>query len=197
MKFTRLNLGMMAITKHIFALIILVATLGAVSFAQGAVSTISITTNVNVASNLDVRGSVSKGSGTFIIDHPVHPRSMLLYHSFVESPDAKNVYDGVVRLDENGEAAIKLPEYFQALNDNYRYQFFPLGAPMSSLYIKTEIRDNAFIIAGGEPYGEVSWQVTGSRKDPYIQANPIRVEVWKGPGEIAEKGECLFEPLCE
>ncbi len=182
----------MSFTKRIAALFVLCIMLGAVSVAQGAVSTISITTNTQVASNLDVRGSVSKGSGTFVIDHPLHPRSMLLYHSFVESPDAKNVYDGIARLDENGEAAIQLPEYFEALNENFRYQFFPIDEAMPHLYIKQEVRDNAFVVAGGEPRGRISWQVTGVRHDPFIVAHPIRVEVPKGAGQPVNKGEYLF-----
>jgi len=28
-------------------------------------------------------------------------------------------------------------------------------------------------IAGGVPGGEVSWQITGVRRDPYAQANPL------------------------
>jgi hypothetical protein len=153
---------------------------------------VAIIANVNVASNLDIRGSISKGSGTFVIDHPLRPRTHLLYHSFVESPEAKNIYDGVARLDENGEAIIKLPEYFQALNESFRYQFFPIGRPMPNLHIKAEIRENQFVITGGEPHGTISWQVSGVRRDPYIQANPIRVEVQKGPNELVDRGEYIF-----
>lgn len=146
-----------------------------------------------------MRGSVSKGSGTFVIDHPTKPKTHLLYHSFVESPDAKNIYDGVAKLDKNGEVTIKLPDYFEALNESFRYQYFPHYQPMPNLHIKQEVRDNTFIIGGGAPYGEVSWQITGNRKDPYIQAKPIRVEVEKGPGQPVDKGEYLFPdyPLWE
>lgn len=153
---------------------------------------LTITSNVLIASNLDVRGSVSKGSGTFVIDHPLRPRTHLLYHSFVESPDAKNIYDGVAKLDENGEVTLGLPDYFEALNESFRYQYFPHYQPMPNLHIKEEVHDNQFTIGGGAPYGEISWQVTGNRKDPYIQANPIRVEVEKGPDQPVDKGEYLF-----
>lgn len=160
---------------------------------------LTISGNVLIASNLDVRGSISKGSGTFVIDHPTRPRTHLLYHSFVESPDAKNIYDGVAKLDKNGEVTIKLPDYFQALNESFRYQYFPHYQPMRNLHIKEEIRDNQFTIGGGAPYGEISWQITGIRHDPYIQANPIRVEVEKGPDQPVDKGEYIFPdyPLWE
>jgi len=45
-----------------------------------------------------------QGGGSFKIDHPLDPANKFLYHSFVESPDMKNVYDGVVTLDAKGEA---------------------------------------------------------------------------------------------
>ena len=41
---------------------------------------------------------------SFKIDHPLDPANKYLYHSFVESPDMKNIYDGVVVVDSNGEA---------------------------------------------------------------------------------------------
>lgn len=146
--------------------------------------------------NLDVRGSVSKGSGTFVIDHPQDPARKILYHSFLESPDAKNIYDGIAKLDENGEVTIDLPDYFEVLNKDFRYQFFPLEEAMPNLFIKEKVKDNKFTIAGGVPHGTISWQVTGNRHDPYIKANPIRTEVLKGPKELVDKGECIFEPAC-
>ena len=121
---------------------------------------------------------------------------MLLYHSFVESPDVKNFYDGIARLDKDGEVAIELPSYFDALNKDPRYQFFPHYQPMPNLYIKEEEHDNHFVIGGGAPGGEISWQVTATRHDPYILAHPIIVEVLKGPGQPVDRGKCLFEPLC-
>lgn len=147
--------------------------------------------------NLAITGALSKGSGTFVIDHPLDPANTLLYHSFVESPEVKNIYDGVVTLDDEGSARIVLPDYFMALNGDYRYHFFPIGQAMSGLYIAEEISNNEFVIAGGVPQGKISWQVSGNRHDPYILANPIVPEVEKGVEEIVVKGECLYEPLCE
>lgn len=147
-------------------------------------------------SNLDIRGTVSKGVGTFVIDHPQDPARKILKHSFLESPEAKNIYEGIAKLDEKGEITIELPEYFEALNKDFRYQFFPMEQAMPNLYIKRKVKDNRFIIAGGKPFGTISWQVTGVRHDPYIEANPIRVEVEKGPGELVNKGECLHAVAC-
>lgn len=157
---------------------------------------ITLTGNVKFLRNVAVIGSLSKGAGTFVIDHPQKPRTHLLYHSFVESPEAKNIYDGIVELDSNGEATIPLPDYFEALNKDFRYQYFPIGEAMPNLHVKEKVKNNQFVIAGGKPGGRVSWQVTGVRHDPYIEANPIQVEVEKGPGELVDKGECLHEVAC-
>jgi hypothetical protein len=115
----------------------------------------------------------------FVIDHPLDPENKYLYHSSVESPDRMNVYNGNVTLDENGEVWVQLPDYFEALNRDFRYQLTPIGGPGPNLYVTEEIQDNRFKIAGGEPGLKVSWQVTGVRDDASAQTNPMRVEVDK------------------
>ncbi|UCD94406.1 MAG: hypothetical protein JSU69_11695, partial [Candidatus Zixiibacteriota bacterium] len=56
--------------------------------------------------NVEVDGNLSKGSGSFKIDHPLDPENKYLQHSFVESPDMMNVYNGNATLDGNGEAKV-------------------------------------------------------------------------------------------
>jgi hypothetical protein len=70
-----------------------------------------------------VSGRLIKAGGGFRIDHPVDLANKYLSHSFVESPDMKNVYDGVVALDDKGEAVIDLPDRFRALNKDFRYHY--------------------------------------------------------------------------
>jgi hypothetical protein len=139
--------------------------------------------DAHVTTNLTVVGNVSKGSGSFKIDHPLDPANKYLYHSFVESPDMMNVYNGNVTLDANGEAWVELPDWFEALNRDFRYQLTPIGAPGPNLYIAEEVQDNRFQIAGGESGMTVSWQVTGIRHDPYAEAHRIPVEEEKPPEE--------------
>ncbi|BCW94249.1 MAG: hypothetical protein KatS3mg007_2143 [Thermoanaerobaculum sp.] len=133
--------------------------------------------------NVQVTGTLSKGGGSFKIDHPLDPEHKYLYHSFVESPDMKNVYDGNVVLDQNGEAWVELPEWFEALNRDFRYQLTALGGPGPNLYVAEEIAHNRFKIAGGRPGMKVSWQVTGIRKDPFAEAHRIPVEEEKPANE--------------
>jgi len=175
---------------------ILVGLLMLASAVEAASNLVTITVNTKAVSDFNVSGPIAKGSGTFVIDDPVDPENTLLYHSFVESPDAKNIYNGIVTLGQDGSATIQLPDYFDALNYQVRYQFEPIGKPMPGLYIKTPESGNRFAIGGGVPGGEVSWQITGIRHDPYILKHPIEVEVDKGPGQPANPGQCLYAPLC-
>lgn len=112
-----------------------------------------------------VTGVLEKPGGLFKIDHPLDPANQYLNHSFVESPDMKNIYDGAVTLDGNGEAAVQLPAWFEALNRHFRYQLTGIGG-YAPVYIAAEIHGNQFKIAGGKPGLKVSWQVTGIRQDP-------------------------------
>jgi hypothetical protein len=129
-----------------------------------------------------ITGNLSKGSGSFTIDHPLDPQNKYLNHSFVESPDMMNVYNGNVVLDSQGEAWVALPEYFESLNKNFRYQLTCIGG-FAQVYVAEEIHGNSFMIAGGTPGLKVSWQVTGIRQDPFANANPINVEEDKPPEE--------------
>ncbi len=131
---------------------------------------------------VSITGNLSKSSGSFKIDHPLDPENKYLYHSFVESPDMMNVYNGNVILDDNGEAWVYLPDYFQALNKDFRYQLTCIGG-FAPVYIAQKIEYNAFRIAGGTPGLEVSWQVTGVRQDAYANAHRILVEEMKPVNE--------------
>jgi len=128
------------------------------------------------AGNLNVTGTVSKGGGSFKIDHPLDPSNKTLSHSFVESPDMMNIYNGVAKIDAKGQAVVSLPNWFESLNGDFRYLLTAIGAPQPELYIAEEIHGNRFTIAGGKPGAKVSWQVTGIRHDAYANAHRIRVE---------------------
>jgi hypothetical protein len=78
---------------------------------------------------VNIRGPLIKPGGRFEIDHPLDPANKYLSHCFVESPDMKNVYDGTVVLDYKGEAEVELPDWFGALNQDFRYQLTAIGAP--------------------------------------------------------------------
>ena len=161
---------------------------------------VTLTKSSTVTGDASVVGALSKGSGSFVIDHPINPKNWLLFHSFVESPDVKNIYDGIAVLDRNGEATIELPSYFMALNKDFRYLATAMGESAPNLYISEEVHKGffglfgpiSFKISGGNPNQKISWQVTGIRHDPYILAYPIKVEQEKGPKQIVDKGKYIF-----
>jgi hypothetical protein len=90
----------------------------------------------------------------------------------------KNVYDGVVTLDSKGEGTITMPDWFEALNRDFRYQLTTIGE-FSPVYIKSEIAANSFSIAGGKAGQKVSWLVTGIRKDAWANQHRIPTELAK------------------
>lgn len=100
-----------------------------------------------------------------------------------------NIYNGVVRLDGQGEAWVEMPAWFEKLNSDYRYQLTAIGAPAPNLYVAEEIQGNRFKIAGGKPGMKVSWEVTGIRQDPFARANRIPVEEEKTG---IERGHYLY-----
>jgi hypothetical protein len=132
--------------------------------------------DVYVSGNFFVGGTVNANVKAFRIDHPLDPENRHLVHAAVECPEMKTIYDGIVTIDDTGGATVSLPEWFEALNKDLRYQLTPIGAPAASLYIAKEIERNEFAIGGGTPGLKVSWQVTGVRQDTWAKANPVRVE---------------------
>jgi hypothetical protein len=80
-----------------------------------------------VGGNLNVSGSITAGTKDFKIDHPLNPAHKYLYHNSVESSDMMNIYNGNVVLDASGEARIQLPDWFEALNQDFRYQLSCIG----------------------------------------------------------------------
>ena len=110
-----------------------------------------------------------------MIDHPLDPENKYLYHSFVESPDMMNIYNGNITTDANGDAVITLPDWFESLNKDFRYQLTVIGT-FAQAIVGSEIKDNHFAIKTNAANVKVSWQVTGVRQDVFAKAHRIRVE---------------------
>jgi collagen type VII alpha len=141
-----------------------------------------------VQGNVSITGSIAKGSGTFKIDHPLDPANKYLYHSFVESPDMMNIYNGNITTDASGMATVELPEYFEKLNKDFRYQLTVIG-DFAQAIVYSEVSGNTFVIKTDKPNVKVSWQVTGVRQDPYADENRVVPEVEKA---AEEKGKYLY-----
>ena len=137
-------------------------------------------------------GSVSKNSGSFKIDHPLESKKDThhLVHSFVEAPQADNIYRGVVQL-ENGTATINLDTVsgmtegtFVALNTNTSC-FTSNETDWDS--VKGSITGNILTIAcqNSSSTANVSWLVIGERQDQHMLDND-----WTD-----DSGKVIVEPL--
>lgn len=128
-------------------------------------------------------GCCSMSVGTTQIDHPLDPDDKYLSQAVVQSSDMLGLYNGNVKLDLRGEAWVQMPDWFEALNKDFRYQLTAIGAPGPNLHIAQKIQGNRFKIAGGTPGMEVSWEVSGVRHDRYAEQHPIKVESNKSDEE--------------
>jgi hypothetical protein len=141
--------------------------------------------------DVDVDGNLSKAAGSFKIDHPIDPANKYLYHSFVESPDMMNIYNGNVTTNAQGLAVVHMPEWFEALNRDFRYQLTVMGQ-FAQAIVYSKMAKHAFIIKTDKSNVEVSWQVTGVRHDAWADAHRIPVEVAK---PAKERGSYLHPEL--
>ena len=130
----------------------------------------SFTGNVGVSGDFAVTGVKA-----FHIDHPLDPANRFLNHFAIESNEVLNTYSGNVTTDASGDALVELPEYFEALNTNYRYQLTVVGQFAQAIIFR-EIQNNNFVIKTDMPSVKVSWQVTGVRSDANLKAHPVPVE---------------------
>jgi hypothetical protein len=127
--------------------------------------------NVLVAGNLNVTGTKN-----FRIDDPLDPAGKYLVHAAIESDQALDVYSGNITTDASGLATVRLPEWFDEINTDFRYQLTIVGDRGWNARVNREIHGNEFTIQTDQPETEVSWQVTARRNDPYMRAHPFQLE---------------------
>ncbi len=145
----------------------------------------------NFLGNVAVSGNLSKSGGSFKIDHPLDPANKYLYHSFVESPDMMNIYNGNVTTDAQGTAVVALPDWFETLNRDFRYQLTVIGQ-FAQAIVGSKVANHQFSIKTDKPNVEVSWQITGIRQDAWANAHRIPVEEQK---DERERGHYIHPEL--
>lgn len=121
----------------------------------------------------------ASGTKSFMIDHPLDPAGHILLHYSTETPEPQNRYNGNVILNGAGIGVVQLPDYFGAINANYRYILTAIGGPAPNLHIAQEVQANRFVIAGGQPGQKISWEVTAARADAFV--------VQRGAPEVLQK----------
>jgi hypothetical protein len=129
---------------------------------------------------------VSSNVKNFRIDHPLDPDNKYLIHTSMESNERLNMYSGNVVTDANGFAEIKMPDWFEALNEDFRYQLTVIGS-FAQAIISEEVNNGSFKIQTNESNIKVSWQVCGTRKDDWAKANPNIVEINKAEWDRAHR----------
>jgi len=143
------------------------------SGTAGAAATLTERMRITNSGNVTINGSLSKGSGSFKIDHPLKPETHHLVHSFIEGPQADNIYRGKVALVD-GTATVNLDDAarmtegtFVALNGNV--QCFTTNEDGWTA-VRGKVDGNILTIEAQEVActDTVSWLVVGERHDQHI-----------------------------
>ena len=127
--------------------------------------------------NVTIGASLSKGSGSFKIRHPLESKkdTHWLVHSFVEGPQADNIYRGKVALvdgtaTQNIDTVAGMSEgTFDALNREV--QCFTTNETGWTA-IKGSVSGNVLTITAQENTctDTISWMVIGERKDEHMMS---------------------------
>ena len=143
------------------------------------------------SSGVTFSGAISKGSGSFKIDHPLPEKTEThhLVHSFVESPQADNIYRGKVNLVD-GLATVNIDDAagmtegtYVLLNTNT--QCFTSNESGWTA-VKGSVSGNILTITAQESCSDtISWMVVGERHDQHM----LDTE-WTD-----ENGKVIVEPL--
>jgi len=147
---------------------------------------------VVTTSGVSTSGSLSKGSGSFKIDHPLPAKTDThhLVHSFVEAPQADNIYRGSVDL-VGGSATVNIDTAagmtdgtFVLLNTNV--QCFTSNESGWTA-IKGSVSGNNLTITAQDNTctDTISWMVVGERHDQHM----LDTE-WTD-----ENGKVIVEPI--
>ena len=153
-------------------------------------NTVGASGHMHISGNTAIVGSLSKGSGSFRIDHPLKPDTHHLVHSFTESPQADLLYSGSTAL-VNGSAQVNLDEYhgmtegtFVALNRNIRV-FTTNETDWEP--IRGYVKGNTLYISCQDSScsDSVSWLVIGERHDQHMMDTE-----WTD-----DEGRVIVEPL--
>jgi hypothetical protein len=139
-----------------------------------------------------VTGDLSKSSGSFKIDHPLKPETHHLVHSFVEGPQADNLYRGTINL-EDGKATIDLDEWFGMTPGTFLALNRDIQAFVSNVddwdAVRAKMMGSQLVIEcqNTASKASVSWLVVGERQDKEIYASKL----------TDDNGKIIVEPLKE
>lgn len=129
----------------------------------------------------------SSGTKSFRIDHPHDPFNKFLLHYCSEGPEPMNQYSGTATTGADGYAWVQLPDYFEEINRDFRYQLTVVDDSDSEDFVQAKvskrIRGNRFQIRTSHPNTEVCWEVKAVRNDAYVRHYPPQSVMDKPEGE--------------
>jgi len=128
---------------------------------------------IDSGGSVNVVGALSKGSGSFRIDHPLKPETHQLVHSFIEGPQADLIYRGKVELvagraEVNIDIVAGMTEgTFVALNREV--QCFTSNESDWDA-VRGFVSENILTIEcqNAESTATISWFVIGERQDKHM-----------------------------
>ncbi|WHS33220.1 hypothetical protein QLQ09_23475 [Brucella sp. NM4] len=134
--------------------------------------------SIQVYGNASISGTISKGGGTFTIDHPLDPYNRNLRHGFVEAPRYDLIYRGTTQL-VSGRATVDIdaasnltPGTFAALTTNALVTSLQNQDGFARLK-PGAINGGAFEIISEDDncIDHVSWVVIAERNDPFVKSD--------------------------
>jgi hypothetical protein len=149
---------------------------------------------LNRNGNLTVSGSVSKGSGSFRIDHPLPAKNSTHYlvHSFIEGPQADLIYRGKVDLVA-GSATVNIDTVSGMTDGTFVLLCGDVQCFTSNedgfTAVKGSVSGNTLTITAEDNtcIDTISWMVVGERKDQHMVDT-----TWTD-----DNGKVIVEPLKE
>jgi hypothetical protein len=146
----------------------------------------------STSGNVTILGSLSKGSGSFRIKHPLASKKNThqLVHSFIEGPQADLIYRGKVRLNA-GKATVNIDEASTMTEGTFEalcreVQCFTTNETGWD-NVRGKVTGNILTIESQntESTDEISWMVVGERQDEHMMDTD-----WTD-----DNGKVIVEPL--
>jgi len=121
---------------------------------------------LKINGNVDITGSLSKGSGTFVQPHPADPSKEVAY-AFFEGPEHAIFLRGKAKLVK-GRATIKTPEYFRVVagkDEDITVQFTPRSIDTFGVAAVQVTKDTIEVreLKGGKHSYEFDYFITAKR----------------------------------
>lgn len=134
------------------------------------------TLNMQFLGGVAITGALSKGSGSFRIQHPLPEKKQThdLVHSFIEGPKADLIYRGLVKL-QDGLAQVNIDEVSGMTAGTFvalcrEVQCFTSNETGWTA-LRGKVVGNVLSIESQQPCNdEVSWMVIGERQDEHMMS---------------------------